>query len=73
MSIAHFIDIKEDKTKDFPKEPHLWSGKGPGMFKSIVQFLKKYRSQKAIDGGENHSKAVEDFINYWKLLKSKGK
>ena len=72
MSIAHFVDVKKDKTKDFPKEPHLWSGGGPGMFKSIVQFLKKYRSQSADDSGASN-KAVEDFIKYWKLLKRKGK
>lgn len=71
MSIAHFIDVKEDKTKDFQKEPHLWSGEGPGIFKSILQFLKKYRSQDASDEGSK--KAVEDFINYWKLLNNKGR
>jgi hypothetical protein len=73
ISIAHFLDVKKDKTKDFPKEPHLWSGDGPGMFKSIVQFLKKYRSQNAVDSDAAAEKAVKDFINYWKLLKSKGK
>jgi hypothetical protein len=73
MSIAHFVDVKEDKTKDFPKELHLWSGGGSGLFKSILQFLKKYRSQDAKDDNEASKKAVEDFINYWKLLRRKGK
>lgn len=71
MTIAHFIDTKKDKTKGFPKEPHLWSGEGPKMFKSIVQFLKKYRSQDAKDVDLNKAtkRAVEDFIKYWKLLR----
>lgn len=69
MSVACFIDVKEDKTKDFPDEPHLWSGDGPGSFKSVFEFIKKYRSQDAKDSDAS-GKAVIDFIKYWKLLKS---
>lgn len=71
MSLAHFVDVKKDNTKDFAKEPHLWSGNGPAIFKSIVQFLKKYRSQDAKDlkSDKAGKKAVEDFIKYWKSLR----
>jgi hypothetical protein len=67
---AYFIDTKKDKTEDFPKEPHLWSG-DMGKFKSITEFLKKYRNQDASDINleEASQKAIEDFVNYWKLLK----
>jgi hypothetical protein len=68
MTTAHFVDTKEDKTKDFPKEKHLWSGDGPGSFKSVFDYIKQYRSQDAKDS-DAFSKAVVDFINYWKLLK----
>lgn len=68
ISEAHFIDTKEDSTKDFPKEPHLWSGEGPASFRSVLEFIKKHRSQDAKDSDAG-AKAVTDFINYWKLLK----
>lgn len=68
MSTAYFVDVKEDDTKNFPKEPHLWSGEGPGSFKSVLEFIKKHRSQDAKDS-DAAAKAVIDFIKYWKLLK----
>ena len=69
---AHFVPVGPDDTKDFPKEPHLWSDEGLEKFKSVTEYLKKYRGQYADDMGSSALKAIQDFIDYWKLLQ-KGK
>jgi len=71
---AKFVPVGPDDTKKFPKEPHLWSDEGLKKFKSVTDFLKKYRKrdQKADDLGSAALKAIQDFIDYWKLLQ-KGK
>jgi hypothetical protein len=71
---AHFVPVGPDDTKKFPDEPHLYSDEGLKRFKSITEYLKKYRGQEANDLSGAASKAIKDFINYWKLLqKSKGR
>lgn len=67
---AKFVPVGPDDTKKFPKEPHLWSDEGFKKFKSVTDFLKKYRSkdQKADDLGSAALKAIQDFIDYWRLL-----
>jgi len=73
---AHFVPVGPDDTSKFPDEPHLYSDEGLKKFKSITEYLKKYRgeSQDADDLSGAAAKAVKDFINYWKLLqKSKGR
>jgi len=71
IDIKNRIDYKEFPSKPvkFPKtanlEKHIWSC--DDSFKSILQFIK---SQNANDSDAS-SKAVIDFIKYWKSLKEK--
>jgi hypothetical protein len=69
---AKFIPVGPDDTDKFPGEPHLWSDEGLNKFKSVKEYLKKYRGQEADDMGSAALRAIQDFINYWKLLE-KGK
>jgi hypothetical protein len=67
---AHYVPVGPDDTEKFPKEPHLWSDEGLKKFKSVTEYLKKYRgqSQDANDMGTAALRAIQDFIDYWKLL-----
>lgn len=40
---AHLIPEKGDDVDKFEKEPHLYSDEGLDKFKSVEEFLKKYR------------------------------
>jgi len=67
MKNAHFEPVGPDDTKNFPNEPHLYSGDGLEKFESIKEFIEKMRKneQNAEDATKN---AIKDMIEYWKTL-----
>lgn len=72
---AHFEPVGPDNTKDFPKEPHIYSGDNVGEYESIKEYLDKKRkvmNQEADDISLARD-AAQDFVNYYKLLLKKNK
>jgi hypothetical protein len=60
---AHYVPEGGDDVAKFEKEQPIYSDRGLEKYKSIEEFL-----QRADDPSV---KAVEDIINYWKLLRKK--
>lgn len=71
---AHFEPVGPDNTKDFPKEPHIYSGdKNVGNWDSIEKYIEEKRKATGQDADDAAKSAVEDFINYYKLLRKNKK
>lgn len=62
MKNSHYEPVGPDNTKDFPSESKLWGDMD--KFKSIKEFIEKHKKE-----GQSADDAVEDFIDYWKLLR----
>lgn len=66
---AHYEPVGGDDVDEFEDEPHLFSNEGFKKFKSVREFLDKYREHT----GQSADDAVSDFITYWKLLRKSKK
>lgn len=66
---AHFEPVGPDNTKDFPNEPHIYSGdENVGAYKSIKEFIEKRRKETGQSADDAAMDAAKDFVNYYKLL-----
>lgn len=64
---AHFEPVGPDNTKDFPKEPHLYSG-DMDEFESVKEYIEKRRKSTGQAADDAALSAAKDFVNYYKLL-----
>ncbi|MFA5048457.1 MAG: hypothetical protein WC516_05550 [Patescibacteria group bacterium] len=66
---AYFEPVGPDNTKDFPKEPHLYSGdENVESFESVKKYIEEKRKATGQSADDATMTAAKDFVNYYKLL-----